>query len=168
MEIRATTEDDWAPLRDIRLRALAESPSAFGSTYEGERDRTEAEWRQWAGRGRSGLGVMFVAVDDERFVGIAGGFPEEDHPDSVHLVSMWVEPESRRNGVGHQLIDAVVTWARDVGASVVNLWVTDGNDPAIALYRASGFVPTGRHQPLPSNPSLREEKYTRQVRPPAS
>jgi GNAT superfamily N-acetyltransferase len=168
VEIRATAEDDWAPLRDISLRALAESPSAFGSTFEGERDRTEAEWRQWAGRGRSGRGVMFVAVDDGRLVGLAGGFPEEEPPDAVHLVSMWVEPKSRRKGVGHQLIDAVVGWARDGGASVVNLWVTDGNDPAIALYRASGFVPTGRHQPLPSNTSLREEKYMRQLRPPAS
>jgi GNAT superfamily N-acetyltransferase len=159
VEIRPTTEEDWAPLRDIRLRALADSPSAFGSTFEGERDRTEAEWRQWAGRGRSGRGVMFVAAVDGRFVGIAGGFPEEERPDAVHLVSMWVEPESRRDGVGRALIDAVVRWAGDAGASVVNLWVTDGNDQAIALYRACGFVATGEQQPLPSNPALNEEKY---------
>jgi GNAT superfamily N-acetyltransferase len=159
MEIRPTTEDDWERLRDVRLRALAEAPSAFGSTLARERGRTEAEWRQWAGRGRTGRGVTFVAEDGERFVGLAGGYPEEEHPEAVHLVSMWVDPAERQGGLGRALVDAVVGWARDRGALMVNLWVTDGNGPAIALYRSCGFQPTGQHQPLPSNTSLREEKY---------
>jgi GNAT superfamily N-acetyltransferase len=159
VEVRRTTEDDWEALRDVRLRALAEAPYAFGSTLARERDRTEAEWRQWADRGRSGKGVTFVAVDDERFVGLAGGYPEEEHDDAVHLVAMWVDPAARRGGVGRALIEAVVGWARDRGARVVNLWVSDGNDPAIALYRACGFEPTGDRQPLPSNASVGEAKF---------
>ena len=73
MEIRSTTGDDWELVRDVRLRALAEAPLAFGSTLADERDRSEDEWRRWAGRGRSGDGVMFVADGGDRFVGLASG-----------------------------------------------------------------------------------------------
>jgi GNAT superfamily N-acetyltransferase len=157
--IRPTTEDDWELVRDVRLRALADAPAAFGSTLVRERDRAEAEWRQWAGRGRSGDGVMFVADDGDRFVGLAGGYHEEDRPDAVHLVSMWVDPAQRGDGLGRRLVEAVVDWARREGASVVNLWVTDENEPAISLYRSCGFRPTGDTQMLPSNPTLGEGKY---------
>jgi GNAT superfamily N-acetyltransferase len=159
VEIRPTTEEDWEALRDVRLRALAEAPHAFGSTLAREEDRPEAEWREWADRGRSGDGVTFVADDGDRFYGLAGGYPEEEDPDAVHLVAMWVDPEARRSGLGRRLIESVVGWARDRGARKVNLWVTDANEPAIALYRAYGFRPTGDRQPLPSNPSHDEGKY---------
>jgi GNAT superfamily N-acetyltransferase len=100
-----------------------------------------------------------VADGGDRFVGLAGGFPEEADPEAVHLVSMWVERGERRGGLGRELVDAVTAWARDRGARAVNLWVTNGNEPAIALYRSCGFEPTGDVQPLPSNPSLEEERY---------
>jgi GNAT superfamily N-acetyltransferase len=165
MEIRSTTGDDWELVRDVRLRALAEAPLAFGSTLASERDRTEDEWRRWAGRGRSGDGVMFVADGGDRFVGLASGYHEEEHPDAVHLVSMWVDPAHRSSGLGRRLVEAVVAWARDEGARVVNLWVTDGNEPAIALYRSCGFHPTGDMQPLPSNPDHGEGKYRLDLSP---
>ena len=37
-------------------------------------------------------------------------------------------------------------------AERVELWVTRGNDPARHLYESMGFVETGDHQPLPSDP----------------
>jgi GNAT superfamily N-acetyltransferase len=157
VEIRRTTEDDWERLRDVRLRALEEAPYAFGSTLERERGRTEAEWREWAEHGRWGRGVTFVADEGDRFVGLASGFPEDDEPDAVHLVAMWVDPSFRRSGIGRALIDAVVGWARDTGARAVHLWVADGNDAAMALYRSYGFEASGTRQPLPSNPALGEE-----------
>jgi GNAT superfamily N-acetyltransferase len=157
VEIRRTTEGDWERLREIRLRALGDAPSAFGSTLERESERTEAEWREWAAKGRWGRGVTFVADESGRFLGLASGFPDDEHPDAVHLVAMWVDPSVRRTGVGRALIDAVVEWARDTEASAVVLWVADGNDSALALYRSCGFEPTGRRQPLPSNPAVGEE-----------
>ncbi|MFL5798056.1 MAG: GNAT family N-acetyltransferase [Actinomycetota bacterium] len=163
MRIRATTEADWEALRDIRLRALEDAPYAFGSTIERERSRTEAEWREWAGRGRWANGVTFVATEGDRFLGLAGGFPEEGEPDAVHLVSMWVDPSVRRAGVGCALIDTVVGWAHDRGARSVHLWVADGNDAAIALYRSCGFEPSGTRQPLPSNTAVDEELYHRSL-----
>jgi hypothetical protein len=43
--------------RDVRLRALREDPSAFGSTYVGESRLTDAEWIDLAVR-RTSKGSM--------------------------------------------------------------------------------------------------------------
>jgi len=36
--------DEWARLRDIRLRALLDSPHAFGGTYENESNFDQSQW----------------------------------------------------------------------------------------------------------------------------
>ena len=43
--------DDWQDWRSIRLRALAESPAAFGSDLAREEAHTEDVWRERAGSG---------------------------------------------------------------------------------------------------------------------
>jgi len=73
---------------------------------------------------------------------------------------MWVHPEHRRTGLVSALLDAVRSWARDDGATRLLLWVTQTNDPAATLYRRAGFTPIGETKPLPSHPSLTEEKLT--------
>ncbi len=74
---------------------------------------------------------------------------------------MWVAPSARGHGGGEALIEAVVAWVRSLGASRLQLWVTATNEPAIALYRRTGFVDTDETQPLPSNPSLLERRMVR-------
>jgi ribosomal protein S18 acetylase RimI-like enzyme len=65
--------------------------------------------------------------------------------------------------VNADLVDAVLGWARQSGASTVELWVTRGNDAAVRLYEAHGFLPTGHHQPLPSDPCKDELRMRRSV-----
>ena len=55
-------------------------------------------------------------------------------------------------------MDAVVAWAGD---DPVELWVTRGNDPAIALYERCGFSLTDEVQPLPSDPCKDEIRMRR-------
>jgi hypothetical protein len=38
--------DNWARIRNIRLRALKENPEAFGGTFEKESAEDEAAWRE--------------------------------------------------------------------------------------------------------------------------
>jgi ribosomal protein S18 acetylase RimI-like enzyme len=156
MRIRATTEEDWEGFREVRLRALAESPGAFASTLEQEQDLPEREWRdRAAGRSRQVGGISYVAVDESgAFVGLVAGFADEEEPDAVHLVAMWVAPEARRRGVARALIHAVVDWAGTRGARQVRLFVADGNDAARTLYEREGFRFTGIRMPLPSNPEI--------------
>jgi GNAT superfamily N-acetyltransferase len=144
---------DWERFRQIRLRALADSPFAFSSTVQEEEARPETDWRErLAHPGR----VTFAAIDGDRWVGIAGVFVLEDQPSIAHLVSMWVDPGARRGGVGTLLITRALEWAQASGMRRLDLWVTETNEPALRLYAASGFVRGTQRQLLASNSALTE------------
>jgi len=156
--IRPTAESDWEILREVRLRALSDTPLAFGSTYAKESAFTDQQWRQRASQ-RSGTGsaVTFLAFDTEHVCcGIVGCFTSEDEPDCRSIVSMWVAPSVRRQGVGRQLLQKAEDWAIGQGASKLVLDVTEGNTPAIECYRRFGFEFTGQSSPYENDPKLRE------------
>jgi ribosomal protein S18 acetylase RimI-like enzyme len=44
------------------------------------------------------------------------------------------------------------------GVRTVFLWVLDGNDTAIRLYKRVGFVSTNHRQPLSADPERSEER----------
>jgi len=44
--VERITGDDWEHLRAVRLGALADSPSAFGSSLEREQQYDEERWRE--------------------------------------------------------------------------------------------------------------------------
>jgi len=147
--IRRVRAEEWTRLREIRLRALADAPHAFGTTYDDACTQPDSYWH----------GILevpaWVAEEGDRWLGMVRVSPEEG---AAHLISMWVEPSARNGGVGLGLIDAVVQWARDQGLPATTLWVADGNAAAEAVYRKAGFVDTGRRQPLPSNPAVVERQ----------
>ena len=160
--IRRVRADEAMALKALRLAALADAPTAFGSTYAGEAGRTEQFWRDRAARGATGeASVMFVADRGDELVGLAGGYRPEPFTGAIELVSMWVHPDARRHGVAVGLVDAVVDWADTAGVGVVELCVTESNRAAAALYERCGFGPTGGRQPLPSDPSLDEVRMRR-------
>ena len=45
IRVRVLDESEWSLYRDIRLRALAESPGSFTATLADEADRDEQFWR---------------------------------------------------------------------------------------------------------------------------
>ena len=60
MEVRQLRTDETDLLRDIRLRALQDTPWAFGSTYAREREHTAERWAWFAAQEDS---VIYVALD---------------------------------------------------------------------------------------------------------
>lgn len=156
VRIERVGEDQWRSVRDVRLRALSDSPSAFGSTPGREESFTEAHWRR---RVRST--PTWLAVDESRAAwGIVCLIQEPGSPvDDRHVVSLWVAPEVRRQGVGWALLDAARDQAILDGARTVSLWVIDDNTAAGDLYVRAGFRRTGVRQPLPRDPGVVEERY---------
>jgi GNAT superfamily N-acetyltransferase len=153
--VRQIRPDEWRALRHLRLRALADTPDAFGSSLVEEEAYTEREWREWVAVGAAaGSDVLFVAEKDGCLIGLTGAFFSEKRPTVAFVIAMWVEPEVRGQGFGAELLEAVTNWAAGKGATVVELDVTETNDIALALYAARGFVDTGKRKPLPSNPAL--------------
>ena len=146
MEIRRVVPDDWETLRELRLRALASNPDAFGATLEEASARPDAEWLAWVDAPER---AIFAAVAaDGRSVGMAVGSPAPEHGQTLRLTGMWVAPEARRQGVGAALIGAVEGWARAAGYRSIGLGVTVTNPSAIRLYEACGYVETGERHPL--------------------
>jgi GNAT superfamily N-acetyltransferase len=156
--VRETVAGDWQALRDIRLEALRDAPTAFGSTYEREAQRGEAHWHDRVSRGGTFLAYL-PGLGASEPAGLIGGYQED--PVTVELVSMYVRPRARGRAVGEALVAAVINWADQRNAATVHLWVTATNAPARALYERCGFALTGEHQPLPSDPSLGEVAMSR-------
>lgn len=159
VEILRVAATDAARLKQMRLAALLDAPSAFGSTYESEASRPDDEWVQRAVAGSQGHDrATFFAQLHESDVGLVGGHREQPGSSIVELVSMWVAPHVRGQRVGALLVDAVKNWAIETNAMSVSLWVTRGNTPAEHLYQSKGFVATGELQPLPSDASRDEAR----------
>jgi len=157
--VRRVRAEEWERLRAIRLRALADTPMAFGATLADEQAQPDEFWR---GRAAGGAAdddrATFIAERHGTWVGIAtcmltaGGTGARP----AWVFSMWVEPAARRQGTAQTLLRVLAGWARERGADVLNLHVTETNAPAIALYERLGFRATGATEPLPHTPSVRE------------
>src|SRR4051794_41551096 len=84
-ELRRLGPDDWETFREIRLRSLADSPDAFGSTLEREQAFTEQDWRRR-------LTVPVVVVLDPDPVSIGGNFANSRTPP---ILGRWTETAPR-------------------------------------------------------------------------
>jgi ribosomal protein S18 acetylase RimI-like enzyme len=148
--------------KDVRLRALLDSPTAFSSTYAKESALHDEEWMKRAVRWSSEGSAMFLAFEGAVACGIIGSFEEED-PKQAQIISMWVDPRFRRTGVGKMLIDAVVDWARLRAVRELNLMVTSVNDGAIVFYERIGFKRTGKTAVYPNDATITEYEMARPV-----
>lgn len=152
VHVRRIRSDEGTRLRAARLAALADAPLAFASTFDEESRRPDEAWAlDAATRSRGRTSATFLA-EDRGTLGLVGAYRDQEDQETVELVSTWVAPEARGRGVGALLVERVLKWARAGGATRVGLWVTRGNAPAIALYRAAGFLPTGAEAPHPWHP----------------
>ena len=66
-------------------------------------------------------------------------FYTADIPDSWLLDALAVEPTYRRQGIGSRLIELTQEKAKDNGYDMLSLIAFKDNEPALALYKASGF-----------------------------
>jgi GNAT superfamily N-acetyltransferase len=144
--------DDWAELRDIRLRALADAPDAFSVVLAEAEAYDDDLWRDRLATSNP----TYVVREAGSAVAMAGGFAPPDSP-VAYVWGMWTAPEARGRGHSSALLDRVVTWARDVGRTP-HLHVTDGNDAARRLYVRRGFEPTGTWEPLREGSPKRVEE----------
>ena len=138
IDLRDAGPNDWKAWRELRLAALEEAPYAFGSQLVDWVDAPEERWRE---RLSVPGAYQVIASLDGTPVGMAGGL-RADEPGVTEIVSMWIAPAGRGQGVGNALMTAVESWARGIGATVLKLSVADGNDPAHNLYLRNGFTDT--------------------------
>ena len=152
--------DDWERLKALRLRALQDSPDAFGRTYAEEAGQSDEFWKERLSNPSVGT---FVAEWNLVDCGMVSGVPlPSAGPRVMALFGMWVDPTARRQGIGALLVHRLVEWAREQGFDRMHLGVVDTNRPAWELYTRLGFAPTGEREVFPSpRQHLSEHKMVR-------
>jgi len=135
---------DAAAFQELRLRGLAECPTAFASSYEEECDTPVAAVAERLAPAvdRAVLGA-FIAND---LVGIVGVRREQALKLShkAYLWGMYVAVHARKAGVGGALVSHALSYARtELCVRRVNLGVNALNVAALFLYEKLGFQRIG-------------------------
>jgi GNAT superfamily N-acetyltransferase len=147
------TVDDWLTLRDLRLRALDDSPESFLGDLAGERDYSRNRWRQDLDHND-----WFMATLDARQIGLVKLNRSEDPHDGMHLEALWVEPAIRRRGVGQTLVSAAENAAAAMGVHHLKLWIFVNNHTARDFYLRLGYTGPLRRQSIKANGRVTFEK----------
>jgi GNAT superfamily N-acetyltransferase len=129
----------------LRLAALKDSPEAFSTTYESALARTAASWSAQVEEAAQGNDRgIFLAFCDHEAVGMAALYRDGDHPQTGEILQMWIASPYRSQGIGKQLLDTIVDWARACRFEELKAQVTGLNQRAIPFYENYGF----KHSPV--------------------
>lgn len=140
VHLRRLAPADAAIYQALRLSALKETPAAYGSSYDEEKDAptsmiegilADRPDRATFGAFRAGKLVGLVSLARE-------GLHNTAHKGLVW--GMYVRPDARGHGVGRELLLEAIALARQMpGLLQVNLAVGATNLPALRLYESVGF-----------------------------
>ena len=99
-------------------------------------------------------GQIYVAVEDGVVIGTCGIAPHGEG--EFEIVKLAVATSARGKGIGRQLVDACVMFARQHGARRITLLSSSLLGAALRLYERAGF----RHETLPpTNPYATADVY---------
>ncbi|MFM6941860.1 MAG: GNAT family N-acetyltransferase [Aquirufa sp.] len=140
MEIRPIESRDNEALAKVIRTALAE----FGANKPGTvyfDPTTDALFELF----RTPGSYYYVATIDEKVVGGCGIFPTENLPDGTcELVKLYVAKEARGTGLGKQLMEKSMSWAKENGYTHVYLESMPELKKAVSIYEKVGFQPLDR------------------------
>lgn len=148
--LRRLTAPDLEVFREIRLRALTDTPENYGSVADAERAQPDEEWLK-----RLADHAWFAAFGDDRPIGLVAGAARGN---AWILYSMWVAPEARGRGLAEKLVEQVRSAAEKDGARTLWLHVAEDNDRARRVYRRLGFIPVEGWEPMPNDATRRRER----------
>jgi GNAT superfamily N-acetyltransferase len=131
MKIRRVREGEGERLREIRLGALTDAPSAFDSSLSAERELPAEVWERRAAAGAAGVNaVTYFAeengTDDARTDDTDGG-PNDGGPNDGGPNDGAGENDGADDDNGGGAVVGLVTGLRDVGGAgdvlIVSMWV---------------------------------------------
>ncbi len=137
MDIRPIESRDNEALAKVIRAALAE----FGANKPGTvyfDPTTDALFELF----RTPGSYYYVATLDEKVVGGCGIFPTENLPQGTcELVKLYVAKEARGTGLGKQLMEKSMSWAKETGYTQVYLESMPELKKAVSIYEKVGFQP---------------------------
>lgn len=146
MIIHRLGEDDAGVFRELRLRALRESPEAFGSSYEETVAHPLASMAQRLRPDPDAPDDFVLGAFAPALVGMVG-FRREPRLKTRHKGAIWgmyVAREMQGSGIGRALLEQVIEEARkQPGLEQITLYVVSSNLAARHLYASCGFTVYG-------------------------
>lgn len=149
MDIRSTETKDWTLLKQVRLAALLDAPTAFGVSYQTAASYSDAQWQERASPGGT---EFWLAFEGGKTVGMIGAAVSATN--RYNLIGMWVEPAARGSGAATQLVESVKSRALERGYDRVFLDVSPENTRAANFYLKQGFCFIDEWEPLESHPHI--------------
>ena len=157
--VRVLGEDEWSLYRDVRLRALAESPESFTASVDDESQQDEQFWRD-----RMTRSYRLLAEQGQVPVGIVSVGPYEQDPSGQEVFGLYVVPEARGSGVSWRLVEAAAALATSNGCEHLYYWVGTDNGRAVGFAKNFGFSTTGHRRPArPSDLELGEQEVAMEM-----
>lgn len=140
VEITSLQPDRWNDYRILRLAALEQEPSAFGSSPEEDGELAEGDWKD---RMRHAL----FALDRGTPIGMIA-FAQQSKRKTRHIAGIYgvyVARGYRGQGVGHRLLGAALDAIQERAEIIkVRLAVNPEQLAAVRLYERHGFETVGR------------------------
>lgn len=137
LDIRDAIEADVPAMLMIYNEVLASSTSIFSDI-----PRSEAEQRQWF-RDRTAQGrPVLIAARGEELIGFASYGPFRTWPGYRHTVenSIYLAPAARGQGIGTQLLNALLERAREQQVHAIIAGIDGDNDVSMRLHEKLGFI----------------------------
>jgi GNAT superfamily N-acetyltransferase len=145
MRVSTLTAADVVAYRALMREAYEQAPDAFTTTAAERGAEPEAWWVKRIGTA-NGLATSFGAWKGSSLVGTVAleysAKPKTRH--SALILGMYVQPKERGKAIGLALLNAALA-AATARAEILflTLTLTEGNAPALRLYRSVGFVAWG-------------------------
>ncbi len=145
IRVRVLGEDEWQTYREVRLRALRESPEAFVASAEEEAEFADSVWQERMVRSR-----RILAEDGDEVIGVVsvGTGHRTKNAGAGELFGLWVDPPRRGTGVARRLMEKAAKVGREVGLKQLLYWVGTDNGRAVAFASSFGFRPTDDRRPM--------------------
>src|SRR3954447_8391954 len=140
--VRVLDESDWSLYRDVRLRALEESPGSFTAPLAEEAGRDKEFWLA-----RITQSHRLLAERDSVPQGIVSLGPYEQEPSAGEVFGLYVVPGGRGTGVSWRLVEAAAGLAAQQGYLQLYYWVGTDNGRAIGFAQNFGFRTTDYRRP---------------------
>ena len=149
LTVRRIVLDEGTLYRDMRLASLADSPDAFSTTLELAKERSLESWSEQADSAVAGRDrAIFLAFIEDKPVGIAALYRDAEDQTFGEVVQVWVIPAHRDSRVAGELLDSLLSWARNSSYERLSAWVNGENQRAARFFGKHGFQMTGETGPF--------------------
>ncbi|MBP9669894.1 GNAT family N-acetyltransferase [Candidatus Woesebacteria bacterium] len=131
--------EDWEKYKNLRIEALKNVPQAFLDDPDMAEKMSKEEWQRR-------MSSMYFAEIDGKWVGMIGAYQEKKTKVKhiLNIVSVYVAPSYRGQGIGKALLEYVIEQAKkNPEIKKLLLGVVTTQEPAQELYKSLGFVKGG-------------------------